>query len=128
MVRTGGHPARPAALVVFDDDEGEVFLDADEAAALLALTGGLDAATVSACPACRSRVLACLALVDVLDEAPAHPRATELVELADDAPTSHCYVLDLTARCPHRTWRDPGRIEWDDAVRRRSGPEPRARR
>ena len=42
--------------------------------------------------------------------------ATKIVELADDAPTLHLYVVDGATRCSHRTWRDPGREEWTDAV------------
>jgi len=57
-------------LVVFDADGEDVVLDADEARDLLALTGGLEGATVSACPTCGSRVLAAVALSDMLDDAP----------------------------------------------------------
>ncbi len=54
--RTGGR-LRPMAELTFVDDDGErVELDADDAAGLLEITGGLEAATVSACPDCRSRV------------------------------------------------------------------------
>ena len=57
----GYGPAMPSGadeevLAVMDDDGEEVALDAAEADALFALTGGLEAATVSACPDCRSRV------------------------------------------------------------------------
>lgn len=114
----------PAALVVVDEDGTEVVLDAAEADALEALTAGFDAATVSACPDCRSRVLACLAVVDLIDAAGPHPRATELVELAEDAPTSHCYVVDVATRCRHPRWRDPGFGEWIDVV----APPPAGRR
>ena len=62
-------------LAVMDDDGEEVVFNASEADALFTLTNGLDAATVSACPDCRSRVLACVALVDLLDAAPPIPRA-----------------------------------------------------
>lgn len=106
------------ALAVLDEDGNEVVLDAAEAASLFTLTGDLDDATVSACPTCRSRVLACLALVDLLDASAAHPRAEELIELADDAPTSHCYVQDLRGQCRHRGWIDPGRAEWVEVVTR----------
>ena len=82
-------PVAPPALVFLDDDGEEVLLDAEEAATLFALTGDLDAATVSACPQCRSRIVAVVALVDLLDEAPPFARSDELVELADDAPTLH---------------------------------------
>ena len=107
-----------ADLVVLDEDGEDVVLDAADASALFAVTGDLDAATVSACPTCRSRVLACLALVDLLDDAAPHPRASELIELADDAPTLHLYVRDVATSCRHRGWLDPGRGEWADVVRR----------
>ena len=111
------------ALSVIDDEGAEVLLDIIEAESLFALTAGLEAATVSACPRCRSRVLACTALVDLLDAAPPHPRGRELVELADGAPTSHVYVEDLATACAHRTWLDPGRTEWNDVLKQFSdGP------
>jgi hypothetical protein len=103
-------------LAIFDDDGEAVELDADEATALFALTGDLDAATVSACPSCRSRILAVVALADVLGDAPPFARAGELLQLADDAPTLHVYVRDLASRCDHRAWRDPGFEEWLDLV------------
>jgi hypothetical protein len=109
-------------LAVMDDDGEEVVLDAAEADALFALAGGLEAATVSACPDCRSRVLACVALVDLLDAAPPIPLAPELIELADDAPTLHLYVQDLGVRCRHRRWLDPGHAEWADALAEFTGP------
>ena len=111
--------------MVLDEDGEDVELDAADASALFAMTGDLDAATVSACPTCRSRVLACLALVDLLDDAAPHPRASELIELADDAPTLHLYVVDGRAQCLHRHWRDPGHEEWLDAV---APPSPARRR
>ena len=104
------------ALAFLDDEGEEVLLDADESVALLALTDNLDAATVSACPTCRSRIVAVVALVDVLEAAPPFARSSELIELADDAPTLHLYVRDLTSRCVHRSWRDPGFDEWTDAI------------
>jgi hypothetical protein len=106
----------PAALAFLDDEGEELVLDVDEAAALFALTNSLDAATVSACPRCRSRIVAVVALVDVLADAPPFSRSSELVELADDAPTLHLYVRDLSTRCEHVTWRDPGYAEWNDAI------------
>lgn len=121
------HAVAPG-LTFFDDDGPDgasVTLDAGEAAALLELTSGLDAATVSACPDCRSRVVAAVALVDVLDEAGPHPRAGELIELADDAPTLHLFVVDDATGCRHRRWRDPLHEEWEDVV---SGSGPRALR
>jgi hypothetical protein len=114
------------ALVILDDEGEEVVLDADEAATLFALTGDLDAATVSACPQCRSRILAVVALADLLDEAPAFVRSGELVALADDAPTLHVYVRDVTRRCAHRAWRDPGFEEWSDVMAELAG-RPAAR-
>lgn len=107
-----------AVLAIVDDAAGRVEFDAAEAESLLSLTDGLEAATTSACSHCRSRVLACVALVELLDDAAPHSRATEIIELADDAPTLHVYVVDLVQRCAHRTWRDPGHEEWLDAVQR----------
>ena len=113
------------ALAFLDDEGEEVVLDEDEATALLSLTANLDAATVSACPDCASRVLAVVAFVDLLDAAPPHPRTEELVELADDAPTLHLYVVDDTdTACRHAGWLDPGRAEWTEAVEE---PGPRLR-
>ncbi len=103
-------------LVILDDDGEEVLLDAEEAANLFALTGDLDAATVSACPGCRSRILAVVALADLLHDAPPFARANDLVLLADEAPTLHVYVRDLASRCPHPGWRDPGFEEWSDVM------------
>jgi hypothetical protein len=102
--------------VVFVDDDGErVGLDHDEASALLALTSDLESATVSACPGCRSRVVAVVALVDVLAGSP-HSRARDLAELAEDAPTLHLYVEDRVTDCTHAEWLDPGHEEWRDAL------------
>jgi hypothetical protein len=112
------------ALRFLDEEGEEVELDAGEADALLAVTAGLDQATVSACAQCRSRVLATVAFVDLLDEAPAHPRSGDLVELADEAPTLHLYVLDLATECRHSRWRDPGFAEWLDVI---DGDGPRVR-
>ncbi|HEX5587091.1 MAG TPA: hypothetical protein VFZ17_07265 [Acidimicrobiia bacterium] len=105
-----------AVLTVIDDDGESVVLDGDETATLLALTGGLEPATVSACPTCRSRIVAAVALVDLLTDAPPIARSRELLELADDAPTLHLYVRDLEARCDHRSWRDPGYEEWSEVM------------
>ncbi len=69
MRRYRAHVATPA-LVILDDEGEAVNLDADESSSLFALTGDLDAATVSACPHCRSRILAVVALADLLDDAP----------------------------------------------------------
>jgi hypothetical protein len=103
-------------LAFVDDDGEEIVLDEEEAVTLLSVTRELEPATVSACPSCRSRVVACVALVDVLQDAAPHPRARELIELADDAPTLHLYVQDLDTRCTHQTWRDPGFTEWSEAM------------
>jgi hypothetical protein len=103
-------------LALLDDDGNEVLLDASDAASFMALTEGLERAAVSACPGCAARVLACMAVVDLLDDAPPHPRSHDVRELADDAPTLHLYVVDLAAECRHPAWRDPGYIEWREAV------------
>ena len=105
-----------AALRFLDEDGEDVELDASEAAALMTLTGDLDAATVSACAQCRSRVLATVALVDLLDAGQPHPRSGDLIGLADEAPTLHLYVLDLLTECRHSRWRDPGFAEWLDVI------------
>jgi hypothetical protein len=114
-------------VAILDEDGEEVVLDAEDAALLFAVTGDLDDATISACPDCRSRVLACLALVDLLDLSAPHPRGDELIDLADDAPSSHCYVHDLASPCRHRSWHDPGRFEWIEVVGRAERPPPRPR-
>jgi hypothetical protein len=41
---------------------------------------------------------------------------SDLVDLADEAPTLHLYVVDLTGACDHHRWRDPGYGEWADAL------------
>lgn len=105
-----------AELSFVDDDGQRVALAADEAEDLLALTDRLEAATVSACPDCLSRVLAVVALADLMNAAPSHPQAREIFELADDAPTLHVYLIDGGADCDHRRWRDPGFEEWLGAV------------
>jgi len=110
-------------LVFRDDDDGEVVLSPEEADRLWSVAGGLEATTVSACPWCRSRVLAAVALVDVLDAAPPHDRAPDLVELADDAPTTHLFVVDIDSPCAHGEWRDPLFEEWSDVI---EGPGPPA--
>jgi hypothetical protein len=93
--------------VSFEDGDGQTFLD---------VIGHLDAATVSACPDCSARVLASVALVDLLDQAAPHPRVGELLDLADDAPTLHIFVVDRASRCRHKRWRDPLADEWRDVV------------
>jgi hypothetical protein len=111
-----------ADLAVLDADGEQVLFDAAEARDFLTITGGLEAATVSACPTCRSRIVAVVALADLLDDAPPFARSGELVELADDAPTLHVYVRDLGQRCAHREWRDPGAEEWSDVMIQLAGP------
>jgi hypothetical protein len=113
------------ALAFLDDDGNEVVLDREEATSLLAGAEALEGATVSACPTCRSRVLACVAFADVLEAAPAHARGADLLELADEAPTLHLYVRDLATECRHRQWRDPGAREWREALDDLLGDERR---
>ena len=115
-VREGEPQQRAGGLTFLDGELSEVSLDDAEAATFLALVGDLDGVTVSACPGCRSRILAAVALVDLLDAAPPHPRASELVELADEAPTLHVYLVDEGSTCSHEAWLDPGYDEWTDAV------------
>jgi hypothetical protein len=104
-----------AGIVIMDEDGNEVALDARESDCLFALTSGLDAATISACPDCRCRVLASVALIDLIDAAPPYPRGTELIDLADDAPTLHLYVVEVSDTCEHPRWLDPLFDEWLDA-------------
>ena len=125
MTTPNGGAAPTADLSILDGEGGRVDLDAGEAADLLELTAGLEAATTSACAGCRSRVVSCVALVELFDAAAPHPRGPEIVDLADDAPTLHLYVVDGATRCAHRTWLDPGREEWSDAV---GGSVPAPRR
>ena len=92
-------------------------LDVDEAAALLSLTNGLERATVSACPPCRSRIVAAVALVDLARRPRRRsPAARELVELADDAPTLHLTCATSRRVATTGAWRDPGYEEWDDVI------------
>ena len=66
-----------------------------------------------------------VALADLIEAAAPHPRSGDLLELADDAPTLHLYVVDLLACCAHLDWRDPGHEEWIDAVAAAEpGPPP----
>ena len=116
MAVQGEPQHRGGGLTFLDGELSDVALDDDEASTFLALVGDLDAVTVSACPACRSRILAAVALVDLLDAAPPHPRAPELVELADEAPTLHVYLVDEGSACGHDGWLDPGYDEWAEAV------------
>jgi hypothetical protein len=113
------------ALRILDEEQNEVGLDQAETAALLAITDGLEAATVSACPDCHSRVLAAVALVDLVSAAAPHDRAADIVELADEAPTLHLYVVDEATECRHRSWLDPLYAEWLDVVDGAAGPPVR---
>ncbi|MCU1458083.1 MAG: hypothetical protein JWL73_2175 [Actinomycetia bacterium] len=113
------------ALAIVDDDDEQLIYDNEEASRLLAMTGDLEGATVSACPHCKSRVLAVVALVDIIESAPPLPKGTELLELADDAPTLHLYVQDLVSECEHDAWRDPGAEEWAEVF---ATPVPTLRR
>jgi hypothetical protein len=75
----------PAALAILDDEGEEVVLDADETAALFVLTDDLDAATVSACPRCRSRIVAVVALVASCDhDTWRDPGYAEWIEAIED--------------------------------------------
>jgi hypothetical protein len=113
-----------AALRFLDDDRNQVDLDSGEADALLVMTADLDEATVSACGQCRSRVIAAVALVDLLDGSRPHTRSGDLIDLADEAPTLHLYVIDLATRCRHSRWRDPLFAEWLEVI---EGDGPRVR-
>ena len=113
-----------ATLRFLDDDGQRVDLDAGEAESLLTVTADLDGATVSACGQCRSRVVAAVALVDLLDASRPHSRSGDLVDLADEAPTLHLYVVDLATRCRHTLWRDPLFGEWLEVI---EGDGPRVR-
>jgi hypothetical protein len=112
-------------LRIVDEEQNDVSLDQAEAATLLLATGGLEAATVSACPDCHSRVLAAVALVDLVERSAPHSRAADIVELADEAPTLHLYVVDEAADCRHRSWLDPLYGEWLEVVDSASGPAVR---
>jgi hypothetical protein len=103
-------------LVVLDDDGQAVALDDDVVTSLFVVTDRLDRATVSACPTCRSRIVAAVALADLLRDASPFRGRSELLDLADDAPTLHLYVRDLEGTCRHPRWRDPGFEEWSDAM------------
>jgi hypothetical protein len=107
---------------MFDADGEELAFDAAEAGSLFALTGNLEGATVSACPRCRSRVVAVVALADLIGDAPPFAHSGELLALTDDAPTLHLYVRDLETACTHPTWLDPGAEEWSDVVAELAGP------
>jgi len=114
-----------SSLRIVDEDGHRVDLDAGEADALFATTASLEQATVSACGQCRSRVVAAVALVDLLDgDAGLHTRSEDLIDLADEAPTLHLYVIDLATHCRHRRWRDPLYAEWLEVI---EGEGPRVR-
>lgn len=117
MTGTGGETFTQGGLRFIDCDDGEVWFDQRESGALLEIAGGLEEATVSACLFCASRVLAATALVNLLGRSSPHPRERELIELADDAPTAHLYVIDERTACMHRGWLDPGHAEWLEMTR-----------
>ncbi len=102
-------------LIVFDDDGNEVVIPAGQVDELLLSLKDLSSVTVSACPACRSRVVACLALIETAFVS-SHPSTCDLVDLAEEAPTLHLYVFDADTTCRHRGWHDPGFEEWSEAV------------
>lgn len=102
-----------SGLVVTDGEEGVVLLDEDEANAFRSM---FEAAMVSGCPTCRSRMLAVLAFTDALQDAPPVGVAHELDLLAAEAPTMHIYVIDRAVVCEHRAWRDPGYDEWAEVA------------
>ena len=56
------------------------------------------------------------------------PRSGDLVELADEAPTLHLYVVDLATDCRHARWRDPRFAEWLDVIEGDGPPRPAADR
>jgi hypothetical protein len=123
--RPGRHYGAAVAgpdLVIFDADGEELGFDTAEATNLFTLTGNLEAATVSACPRCRSRVVAVVALADLIADAPPFAQSGALLALADEAPTLHLYVRDLQSQCTHRTWLDPGAEEWSEVVAELAGP------
>ena len=105
-----------ASLRFCDDAGGEVIVPGPDAATLWSIVAGFEDATVSACSHCRSRVLAAVAVVDLLDRSLPHPVSGPLTELADDAPTLHVYVADVDTGCAHRGWLDPLAEEWADVV------------
>ena len=104
-----------------DDDGVEVVFDEPDALALLALLGDLDDATVSACPDCRARVLAAVALVDLLERS----RRTRAPASSAISPTTRRRCTSSssigTSRCRHKRWRDPLADEWRDVVGVRAG-------
>jgi hypothetical protein len=115
-------PGVRTAFRFLDDDGVAVDLDQSDGPALFAALGDLDAATVSSCPECGARVLAAVALVDLIDAGAPHPRAADLRDLAEDAPTLHIFLVDETLPCRHRYWRDPLADEWYDVTGDRGPP------
>ena len=110
------------ALIFLDEDRNGVALGEDEAAMLFLLTSDLDAATVSSCPSCRSRVLAAVAFVEILNALSSVGSGSELLALSEDAPTLHIFLSDMGTNCDHRRWRDPGADEWFQVVGPLNGP------
>ncbi len=109
-------------LLISDGDGATVKVHGAEAAELWRITAGFDAATISACGDCGCRVLAAVALVDLVGRSLPHDASSALIDLADEAPTLHVYLRD-SAGCEHRQWRDPGYDEWCGAfgIARRRG-------
>ncbi len=107
-----------------DDDGNEVVLDDCEADSLLAVTCRLDGATVSACPDCRSRVLATVALLDLLDAAPPHARAVSWS--SSRTMPRRCTSMSSTSGPSANTcgWRDPLFDEWYE-IAEAAGPHAR---
>ena len=109
-------------LVIFDADGEDLAFDAAQASSLFTLTGNLDAATVSACPASEPGRGGRGPRRSHRRRLPPFARSDELLALADDSPTLHLYVRDLQTPCVHRTWLDPGAEEWADLVAELAGP------
>lgn len=101
------------SLVVANGDGEAIGLNDREALLYLPI---FDRALVSACPECRSRVVAALALRDALDDAPPLEATDDLRDLVEEAPTLHLYVFDAASSCTHGAWRDPGYDEWADML------------
>ena len=108
---------------VIDEDGNEVVLDARRGRRLLAAhrrsrRGDRLGVLPSAAAGCSPPV----ALVDLLDAAPPHPRSGDLIDLADEAPTLHLYVVDLATECRHTQL---ARSALRRVARRRRGAGPR---
>ena len=109
-----------------DEDGNEVVLDERESDCLFLLTGGLEAATdfgVSRLSMSGARVGR--ARRPARRRAAAPVAAPSCIDLADEAPTLHLYVVDSASDCEHPHWRDPLFDEWLDAG---VAPGPHVRR